>query len=74
MAWISAEGHGIVDLVPSDGAPSDENGVEWSVLGLVIFREGQIEAELLGYAHPHGSGLDWRAAGLDRFRPGLRGG
>ena len=61
VAWISAEGYGVVDLIPGDGAPSDENGVEWSVLGLVTFREGQTDAELLGYAHPHGSGLDWRA-------------
>ena len=61
VAWISADGHGVVDLIPSDGAPSDENGVEWSVLGLVTFREGHADPELLGYVHPHGSGLDWRA-------------
>lgn len=61
VAWISAEGNGVVDLIPSDGAPSDENGVEWSVLGLVTFHEGQVESELLGYVHPHGSGLDWRS-------------
>lgn len=61
VAWISAEGHGVVDLIPSDGTPSDENGVEWSVLGLVTFREGHTDPELLGYVHPHGNGLDWRA-------------
>jgi hypothetical protein len=61
VAWISAEQHGVVDLIPSDGAPSDQNGVEWSVLGLVTFREGYADPELLGYVHPHGSGLDWRA-------------
>ena len=61
VAWISAENHGVVDLIPSDGAPSDENGVEWSALGLVTFREGHADPELLGYVHPHGSGLDWRA-------------
>jgi len=61
VAWISADGQGVVDLIPSAGAPSDENGVEWLVLGLVIFRGGHAEAELLGYAHPHGSGLEWRA-------------
>ena len=59
VAWISADTHGVVDLIPSDGAPSDENGVEWHVLGLVTFREGHADPELLGYAHPHGSGLDW---------------
>jgi hypothetical protein len=61
VAWISAETHGVVDLIPSDGAPSDANGVEWSVLGLVTFREGSTDPELLGYVHPHGSALDWRA-------------
>jgi hypothetical protein len=61
VGWISAESQGVVDLIPSDGAPSDENGVEWSVLGLVVFRDGQADPELLGYVHPHGSGLDWRA-------------
>jgi hypothetical protein len=61
VAWISAEGHGVVDLIPSDGAPSDDNGVEWSVLGLVTFRGDRADAELLGYVHPHGNGLDWRA-------------
>jgi hypothetical protein len=61
VAWISAENQGVVDLIPSDGAPSDVNGVEWSVLGLVTFRDGDADPELLGYVHPHGSGLDWRA-------------
>jgi hypothetical protein len=61
VAWISAEQHGVVDLIPSEGAPSDQNGVEWSVLGLVTFREGYADPELLGYVHPHGSGIDWRA-------------
>jgi hypothetical protein len=61
VAWISAESHGVVDLIPSDGAPLDENRVEWSVLGLVTFRDGRADPELLGYVHPHGRGLDWRA-------------
>jgi hypothetical protein len=61
VAWISAEQHGVVDLIPSDGAPSDRHGVEWSVLGLVTFQGSLADAELLGYVHPHGSGLDWRA-------------
>jgi hypothetical protein len=61
VAWISADSQGVVDLIPSDAAPLDENGVEWSVLGLVTFRAGHADPELLGYVHPHGSGLDWRA-------------
>ena len=62
VAWISADLRGVVDVIPTDGPPSDGNGVEWSVLGLVTFRDGRAEPELLGYGHPHGSGLDWRAS------------
>jgi hypothetical protein len=61
VAWISAEQQGVVDLLPADAAPSDAQGVEWSALGLVTYRAGRPEPELLGYVHPHGSGLDWRA-------------
>jgi hypothetical protein len=61
VAWISADLRGVVGVIPTDGAPSDANGVEWSVLGLVTYRDGHAVPELLGYGHPHGSGLDWRA-------------
>ena len=57
---FSAETHGVIDLIPSEGIPSDSGGMEWSVLGLVIFRNGEPEPELLGCVHPHGSHLDWR--------------
>jgi hypothetical protein len=60
VSWISAEGQGVVGLIPSDSAPTDDRGVEASVLGLVTFRDGEPDAELLGYVHPHGSSLDWR--------------
>ncbi|HEX5614879.1 MAG TPA: DUF2332 domain-containing protein [Acidimicrobiia bacterium] len=62
IVWISAEGAGVVELIPDVRPVSDERGVEWSVLGLATFRDGIASAELLGYAHPHGSGLDWRAS------------
>jgi hypothetical protein len=63
VAWISAETHGVVDLIPSEGIPSDPGGMEWSELGLVVFRNGEPQtAELLGCVHPHGSHLDWRLA------------
>ena len=61
MAWISAEGHGVVDLIPSDGCSVGRERRRVEVLGLVTFREGHADPELLGYVHPHGSGLDWRA-------------
>ncbi|HTN81685.1 MAG TPA: DUF2332 domain-containing protein, partial [Acidimicrobiales bacterium] len=60
VAWVSGESHGVVDLIPSAGVQFDANGLEWSVLGLVTFRGGEPDAELLGYVHPHGSALDWR--------------
>jgi hypothetical protein len=61
VVWISAEGQGVVDGIPSSAAPSDASGVEYSVLGCTTFRAGGYEPELLGYVHPHGSELDWRA-------------
>ncbi|MDZ4825736.1 MAG: DUF2332 domain-containing protein [Actinomycetota bacterium] len=62
IVWISAEGQGVVDSIPSAGVPSDAKGVEWSVLGRVMFAGGDADSELLGYVHPHGSALDWRAS------------
>ena len=61
VVWISAEGRDVVELIPNEGPPPTMNGVEASVLGLVTFRDGDAEPELLGYVHPHGSTLDWRA-------------
>jgi hypothetical protein len=61
VAWISAEVQGVVDVVPSAAAPSDDQGVEASVLGLAVFRDGGIDGQVLGYAHPHGGWIDWRA-------------
>lgn len=63
VAWISAESHGVVEAIPSDGPPSDDLGVECSVLGLVTYDDGLVVPELLGYTHPHGQTLDWRANG-----------
>ncbi len=50
----------MVDAVPSAAAPSDDQGVAASVLGLTVFRDGAADAKMLGYAHPHGSWIDWR--------------
>ena len=59
--WISAEGRGVVELLPSAGAPpTTMHGVEASVLGLVSSATAR-DARLLGYVHPHGTTLDWRA-------------
>jgi hypothetical protein len=61
VAWISSEVEGVVDLISSAAVPSDEQGVAASVLGLAVFRDGAVDTELLGYVHPHGSWIDWRA-------------
>ena len=62
IAWITAEGAGVVDCLPAVDAPTDAHGVEASVLGLVTFDAGELEADILGYVHPHGLWIDWRAS------------
>lgn len=61
VVWISGEGPGVVDLFTDVEAPPDAQGVEASVLGLVVFRDGAPDAQLLALVHPHGSWIDWRA-------------
>lgn len=60
VAWISGESPGVIDPIPLDDPPA-AGDFEWNVLGLVTYRGGQADAELLGYVHPHGTTLDWRA-------------
>lgn len=61
VAWISAEGPGVVDLFAQSEVPSDGAGTQASVLGLARFEGGETTSELLGFVHPHGSWVDWRA-------------
>lgn len=61
IAWISAEGPGVVDLMGDVATPLDSQGMEPSVLGLVVFRDREHDARLLGLVHPHGAWIDWRA-------------
>jgi hypothetical protein len=62
IAWISAEGAGVVDRFADVEPPTDAQGMEASVFGLVTFRDGAVDAsEHLGFVHPHGSWIDWRA-------------
>lgn len=60
IAWISGEGRGVVDLFSDIEAPSDAQGMEASLLGLAVFRAGEVDAELLAFVHPHGNWIDWR--------------
>jgi hypothetical protein len=61
VAWVSAEGANTIDLFTGLDVPSDEQGTEASVLGLARFERGTMETELLGFVHPHGQWVDWRA-------------
>jgi hypothetical protein len=61
IAWVSAEGAGVVDCFADVEAPTDARGTEASVFGLVTFRDGAIAStEHLGFVHPHGNWVDWR--------------
>ena len=61
VAWISGEGPGVIDLFAPVGAPAVGDGLEPSVLGLVVFRAGGLDVRLLALVHPHGNWIDWRA-------------
>lgn len=52
---------GVVDLFADIAVPSDAHGMRASILGLVVFRDGAPQAEHLGFVHPHGTWIDWRA-------------
>ena len=59
VAWVSGEGPGVVDLFADTSAPTDANGMEASVLGLALFRDGEVDAEVLAFVHPHGTWIEW---------------
>jgi len=61
VAWVSAEGPNTIDLFSGIEAPSDPSDTEASLLGLARFDGGEVDAELLGFVHPHGLWVDWRA-------------
>lgn len=58
VSWLSLEHPGVVD-VPTPTA--DHAGVDPSAIGLVSVDGGAVERSFLGWAHPHGRWLDWRA-------------
>jgi hypothetical protein len=61
VAWISGESPGVIDLFAEVKAPPGRQGMEPSVLGLVVFRDGDHTDRLLALVHPHGTWIDWRA-------------
>ena len=59
VAWLSAEGPGVVQLIePPD--PGGERDTTPSVLGLAVYRDGEVQARPLALMHPHGTWIDWR--------------
>ena len=55
-------GPGVVDRFDGIEPPTDAQGMESSVFGLLTFRAGALDTtELLGFVHPHGGWIDWRA-------------
>ncbi len=61
IAWVSAEGVGVVDAFGAVTPPTDVNRTDASILGLVTFRNGAADVEHLGFVQPHGAWIDWRA-------------
>ncbi len=61
VAWVSGEGAGVIDLFAGVEVPRDADGLEPSLLGLVVFRDGVADARFLAFVHPHGNWIDWRA-------------
>lgn len=59
VAWLSADGPGIVDAFSDVTVPSHDAS-ESGVLGAIEFDRGQRHAVLLGFIQPHGLWLDWR--------------
>ena len=60
LAWISAEGPGVVDCIDV-GEPPGHDPTTPSALGAVLYDRDGYEATMLGWVHPHGRWIDWRA-------------
>jgi len=60
IAWVSAEGPGVVELF--DPPPPAGDDTTPSVLGLALFDGDNLDVEALALLHPHGTWLDWRGA------------
>ena len=61
VAWVSGEGAGVVSYFEGVVPPVDAMGTTASLLGLVVFDGTEEHATLLGFVHPHGRSLEWRA-------------
>ncbi len=71
IAWISAEGPGVVDRFDGVEPPVDDQGMESSVFGLVTFRAGAVDIHRAPRLRAPARWLD-RLAGLTPLRWPLR--
>jgi hypothetical protein len=60
LAWISAEAPGVVECIET-GEPPAHDPTTPSALGAVQFDEHGAQPTMLGWVHPHGRWIDWRA-------------
>jgi hypothetical protein len=60
LAWLSAEGPGVVSQLPPPPA-GERPDITPSIIGLVTFTGGTPRAATLGVCHPHGAWIDWTA-------------
>jgi len=61
VAWVSGEGASVVSHFENVTRPVDAMGTTASLLGLVVFDGTEERSTLLGFVHPHGRWLEWRA-------------
>ncbi len=60
LAWITAEGPGLVDRFER-GEPPHHDLTTPSVLGVEVFDGRRSAPTMLAWVHPHGHWIDWRA-------------
>ena len=60
VVWISGEGPNVVPAFAALDAPTRD--IEASILGAIVFADGEEQATPLAFVHPHGSWIDWIAA------------
>ncbi|MGD0392411.1 MAG: DUF2332 domain-containing protein [Acidimicrobiales bacterium] len=58
IAWLSAEGPGIVEGFGADAPERHQHAGD--VLGAVLYDHGTRQEQLLALTHPHGHWMDWR--------------
>jgi hypothetical protein len=61
LAWLSADGPGVIDVVPVPPTIGD-TGIAASVMGLVTFDTGTPVGRALGLCHAHGAWMEWADA------------